>query len=199
MTTGQPVFFKAMQGLPSSSSDKALQVYLALAQYPILNTPIRARMRRELFLRGVITPATFETEVREQAIRSQEREALHNPYTEEPADVWELRLMRIRDHLTDFYFANNLPYELFEEIVLAALAERGAQSNDLMVSFNPELAPQDMLFEQAFSIEKMPAHERFRVDARLREIKVVLIRTLISDQLALCKYCKRLVYDCGSE
>lgn len=174
-----------MQVLPSSSSsDKALRIYLALAQYPILSTPIRARMRRELFLRGVITPTTFEAEVRDQAIRSQVREALNNPYADEPADVWEMRLMRVRDHQTDFYFANNLPYELFEEIVLAALAERGAQSEDLMVSFNPELAPQDMLFEQAFSIEKLPAQERTRVEARLREIKVVLIRTLISDQLA---------------
>jgi hypothetical protein len=70
--------------------------------------------------------------------------------------------MRIRDHLTDFYFANNLPYELFEEIVRAALAERGAQSNDLMVSFNPELAPQDMLFEHAFSIEKLPARRAWK-------------------------------------
>jgi hypothetical protein len=177
--------------VPSSpSADKALQIYLSLAQYPILSTPIRARMRRELFLRGIITPATFETEVREQAIRSQEREALLNPYTEEPADVWEIRLMRIRDHLTDFYFANNLPYELFEEIVLAALAERGAQSNDLMVSFNPELAPQDMLFEHAFSIEKLPVQERGKVEARLHEIKVVLIRTLISDQLAYVNIAK---------
>jgi len=173
-----------MQVLPSSSSsDKALRIYLALAQYPILSTQIRARMRRELFLRGVITPTTFEAEVRDQAIRSQVREALNNPYADEPADVWEMRLMRVRDHQTDFYFANNLPYELFEEIVRAALAERGAQSEDLMVSFNPELAPQDMLFEQAFSIEKLPAQERTRVEARLREIKVVLIRTLISDQL----------------
>lgn len=147
-------------------------------------------MRRELFLRGVISPAIFESEVHDRAIHSQEREALLNPYTEEPADVWELRLMRIRDYLTDFYFANNLPYELFEELVRAALAERGAQAEDLMVSFNPELAPQEMLFEHAFSIEKMPALERKKLEARLREIKVVLIRTLISDQLAYVNIAK---------
>ena len=179
-----------MQVLPTSSSDKALRIYLALVQYPILSTSIRARMRRELFSRGIITPAAFEVEAREQAIRSQEREALLNPYSEEPADVWETRLMRVRDHLTDFYFANNLPYELFEEIVRAALAERGAQSEDLLVSFNPELAPQDMLFEQAFAIERLSPQERAKVEARLREIKVVLIRTLISDQLAYVNIAK---------
>lgn len=141
-------------------------------------------------MRGVISPITFEAEVHDRAIRSQEREALLNPYTEEPAEVWELRLMRIRDYLTDFYFANNLPYELFEELVRAALAERGAHAEDLLVSFNPELAPQDMLFEQAFSIEKMPARERTNVEARLREIKVVLIRTLISDQLGYVNIAK---------
>ncbi len=176
--------------LPSVSSDRALSIYLALAQYPILSTQIRARMRRELFNRGVITPQAFESEVREYAIRSQAREALHNPFDEEPANVWELRLMRVRDHLTDFYFAYNLPYELFEQIVKDALTERGAQAQDLLVSFNPELAPQDMLFEQALAIEKMPAAQYQQTEARLREIKVVLIRTLISDQLAYVNIAK---------
>jgi len=170
--------------LPAASADKALRIYLALAQYPILSSSIRARMRRELFVRGVISPQVFEAEVRERAIRSQELEALHDPFADEPADIWEMRLMRVRDHLTDFYFAYNLPYELFEEIVRTTLAERGAQVKDLQVSFNPELAPQEMLFEQAFSIEKMLPEDRIRFEARLREIKVVLIRTLISDHLA---------------
>jgi hypothetical protein len=176
--------------LPSVSTDQALRIYLALAQYPILSTQIRARMRRELFERGVIGPQLFESEVREHAIRSQAREALHNPFAEEPANVWELRLMRVREHLTDFYFAYNLPYELFERIVLEALTERGAQAQDLMVSFNPELAPQEMLFEQARAIEKMSPHERAKAEARLHEIKVVLIRTLISDQLAYVNIAK---------
>jgi hypothetical protein len=176
--------------LPSISTDRALRIYLALAQYPILGTQIRARMRRELFNRGVITTQTFESEVREHAIRSQAREALHNPFADEPANVWELRLMRVRDHLTDFYFAYNLPYELFERIVVDALTERGAQAQDMMISFNPELAPQEMLFEQAQAIEKMPAQERSKAKARLHEIKVVLIRTLISDQLAYVNIAK---------
>ena len=62
--------------LPSSSSDRTLNIYLSLAQYPILGTTIRARMRRELFSRGVITPQAFEAEVREKAIRSQALEGL---------------------------------------------------------------------------------------------------------------------------
>lgn len=169
---------------PPASTDRALSIYLSLAQYPILKTRIRARMRRELFERGVISPQQFETEVREQAIRSQAREGLHNPFMEEPAEVWELRQARIRNHLTDFYFAYNLPYELFEQIVRDVLSERGAQAEELLVSFNPELAPQNMLFEQALAIEKLAPAERERAEARLREIKVVLIRTMISDQLA---------------
>jgi hypothetical protein len=176
--------------LPSVSSDRTLSIYLALAQYPILSTQIRARMRREMFERGVITQHAFEVEVREQAIRSQAREALHNPFEEEPSNVWELRLMRVRDHLTDFYFAYNLPYSLFEQIVREALTERGANAQDLLVSFNPELAPQDMLFEQALAIEKMPPEKRQQAEARLREIKVVLIRTMISDQLAYVNIAK---------
>lgn len=176
--------------LPPASSDRTLSIFLALAQYPILSTQIRARMRRELFSRGIIKAQTFEAEAREKAIRSQAMEGLHDPFSEEPADIWELRLTRIRDHLTDFYFAYNLPYDLFEEIVKNALAERGAGIDDFQVAFNPELAPQNMLFEQAMSIEKMPPDQRAQHEARLQEIKVVLIRTMISDQLAYVKIAK---------
>ncbi len=176
--------------LPSVSVEKTLRIYLALAQYPILRTQIRARMRRVIFEHGVITQQDFEAELHEQAIQSQKREALHDPLSEEPADVWELRLARLRDHLTDFYFAYNLPYELFEQIIRDTLAERGANVHDLLVSFNPELAPQYMLFEQAAAIEKLPADERAVAEPHLREIKVVLIRTLISDQLAYVNIAK---------
>jgi Pyruvate phosphate dikinase, AMP/ATP-binding domain len=174
---------------PPPSTERTLNIYLSLAQYPILSTRIRSRMRRELFARGVINPQTFEAEVREKAIRSQTLEGLHNPFSEEPSDVWELRLMRVRDYLTDFYFAYNLPYELFEQIVREVLSERGAR-DEWLISFNPELAPQSMLFDQAMAIEKLPYEERAQADARLQEIKVVLIRTLISDQLAYVNIAK---------
>ena len=176
--------------LPLAPSDRTLHIYLSLAQYPILSTQIRARMRRELFARGVITPQAFEAETREKAIRSQTLEGLHDPFTEEPPEIWDLRLTHVREALTDFYFAYNLPYDLFEQIVRNTLNERGAGGSDLPVSFNPELAPQNMLFEQAMLIEKMPPQERRKHEARLQEIKVVLIRTLISDQLAYVKIAK---------
>jgi hypothetical protein len=176
--------------LPPASTDRTLNIYLSLAQYPILSTQIRARMRRELFRRGVITSQAFESEVRERAIRSQAMEGLHDPFAEEPTDIWELRLLRVRDFMTDFYFAYNLPYDLFEQIVRDTLAERGAGPEDIQISFNPELAPQNMLFEQALAIEKMPPAQRDLAEARLREIKVVLIRTMISDQLAYLKIAK---------
>jgi hypothetical protein len=147
-------------------------------------------MRRELFNRGVISQQDFEAEVRKKSVKSQAKEGLHNPFMEEPPDKWELRLRRVREHLTDFYFAYNLPYDLFEQTVRAVLAERGADEQVMLASFNPELAPQNMLFEQAMAIENMPAEERVKAEARLREIKVVLIRTMISDQLAYLKIAK---------
>jgi len=176
--------------LPPPSADRTLSIYLALAQYPILSTKIRHRMRRELFKRGVITQQAFEAEARDKAIRSQAMEGIHNPFADEPAEVWDLRLTRVREHLTDFYFAYNLPYDLFEQIAREVLSERGAEDHEMLVSFNPELAPQSMLFEQGFVIEKMPPEERALAEARLREIKVVLIRTMISDQLAYLNIAK---------
>ncbi|MFN2211895.1 MAG: PEP/pyruvate-binding domain-containing protein [Anaerolineales bacterium] len=175
---------------PDTSTDRILRIYSTLAQYPILRVRMRARMRRELFERGVITPQKFETEIHNRAIESQAREGLHNPFEDEPREVWEVRRDRIRSHLTDFYFAYNLPYELFEEIIRDVLMERGAQADDLLVSFNPELAPQNLLFEQAKAIENLPAEEQERGDARLSEIKVVLMRRMISDQLAYINIAK---------
>jgi hypothetical protein len=175
---------------PDTSADRVLRIYSALAQYPILRVRMRARMRREMFERGVITPKQFESEVRERAIESQAREGLHNPFEDEPTEVWEVRRDRIRSHLTDFYFAYNLPYELFEEIIRDVLTERGAQADDLLVSFNPELAPQNLLFEQAKAIENLPPEKQGRIEARLSEIKVVLMRRMISDQLAYINIAK---------
>jgi hypothetical protein len=151
---------------------------------------MRARMRKELFERGVISPQQFEKEVHDRAIESQAREGLHNPFEEEATEVWEIRRERTRSHLTDFYFAYNFPFEVFEHIVREVLTERGAQSDDLLVSFNPELAPQNLLFEQAAAIENLPREKQERADARMREIKVVLIRRMISDQLAYINIAK---------
>jgi hypothetical protein len=147
-------------------------------------------MRKELFERGVISPQQFEKEIRDRAIESQAREGLHNPFDEEPTEVWEVRRERTRSHLTDFYFAYNFPFEVFEDIVREVLAERGAQADDLLVSFNPELAPQSMLFEQAAAIENLPLEKQERGDARMRELKVVLIRRMISDHLAYINIAK---------
>ena len=176
--------------LPSYSQDATLRIYLALALYPILSTEIRARMRRELTNRGIITPQSFEAEVRDKAILSQALEGLNHPFVEEPSDVWETRLARIRDHVTDFYFAYNLPFELLEQIIHQVLEERGTPVKETLVTFNPELAPQRYLFEQGFHLEQIPPDDRGIAEARLQEIKVVLIRTLISDQLSYVNIAK---------
>ena len=166
-----------------SSTDRLLSIYLALAQYPILSNRIRNRMRNLLFERGIIQPMAFEAQVRELAIRSQEREGLRNPYSDEPAELWDLRISRIRDQLTDLVFSRHLAFEDLEALVGEVLKERGISAKDLLVTMNPELAPMDLLFEQALMIENLRPTERARHEARLQEFKVVLIRTLISDQL----------------
>jgi hypothetical protein len=138
--------------LPNPSTNRAQRIYLALAQYPITRTRIRAKMRRELFSRGIISPNAFDDDVRKKAVESQAREGLSDPLWEETQDVWETRLARVRSHLTDFYFSVNLSYDDFEDIVKDVLSERVPDSEDIQVSFNPELAPQKMLFEQATSL-----------------------------------------------
>jgi hypothetical protein len=177
--------------MPTSNqpSDRVLSIYLTLTEYPILSTRIRHNMRKQLFVRGIISREAFDAEARQKAIQSQFREGLHDPYGEEAAETWGERLKLVRDHMTDFYFAHNLPYEDFEKIVRLAISEQGEIPD--LITFNPELAPQDMVFMQAEEIERMPAAKRKGFEARLEEIKAVLIRTMISDQLAYLNIARR--------
>ncbi len=166
-----------------TSTDRYLSIHLALSQYPILSSRIRARMRRELFDRGIITPQSFETQVREMAISSQRLEGLANPYSEEAGEIWDIRVARVRDQLTDLLVSEHLPFSAFQKLVNDLLSERGISTSDLISSLNPELAPPEVVFEHAMTIERMTPHERLPFEARLRESKVVLIRSMISDQL----------------
>ena len=178
--------------LSGTHPGRQFRIYLALSQYPVLSGRIRARMRRELFERGVINPAEFDSQSRKLAIQTQEWEGLRNPYGEEQTDIWDLRLARVRDQQTDYFFSQYLSFELFEQIVWEVLRERGVKPNDsdLALSVNPEIAPLEMVFEQAAAIERMPAPERHALEARLKESKVVILRTLISDQLGYLNVAK---------
>ena len=165
---------------------KVLQLYLEISQYPILARRIRERMRQEIFARGVVSPQVFDQEVRDKAIHSQEREGLLNPLEQEPAEVWQTRTDQIRDHLTDFYFAYNLPHDLFRDIVQDIISQR-APAQEVILSFNPELAPWDLLFAQGEAYENYPPDKRAHIEHHLREISVVLIKAMISDQLAFVR------------
>ncbi|HAF63196.1 MAG TPA: hypothetical protein DCK95_12855 [Anaerolineaceae bacterium] len=167
----------------SNSTDRLMSITLAIGHYPILSDRIRHKMREELFRRNIITQVDFESEVREKAIQSQQREGVNNPVGEEPADIWEKRATRVRDQLTDLLFSQHFSYDLFQEIVTRVLVERGVNTNKHTIDFNPELAPQELVFEHAWSILRLPAEEQKQYYHHLEESIVVLIRTMISDQL----------------
>ena len=166
-----------------NTTEKLMNVVLTLAQYPILSPRIRQRMREELFARGIIDPVGLEARVRTEAIQTQKMEGIKNPYGQESTDLWELRKDILRDHLTDLLFSRHVPFEVLDNIINGSLKERGVSISDVHLTLNPELAPLDLVFEQALMIEKMPEARRAKYIARLEESKVVLIRTLISDQL----------------
>jgi hypothetical protein len=56
--------------------------------------------------------------------------------------------------------------------------------------FDPELIPEGRLLEHAMSIENIPPQERGTLEHHLTELKVILIRRLISDQLAYINIAK---------
>jgi hypothetical protein len=168
---------------------KVLTIYLELSQYPILAPIIRAKMRQELFLRGVITREAFEAEAHEKARLSQQLEGLVNPLVQESAEVWERRLQQTRDTLTDFYFAYNLPHDLFKDIVQSVLQQRNPD-HKVVLTFNPELAPLDLVIAQGEKFEALPPAEQQQVRHHLQEVIVVLLKALVSDQLAFIRIAK---------
>ena len=175
----------------SNSADRLMSITLALGQYPILSSRIRSRMRHELFKRGIVEKYEFEEQVRKQAIQSQEREGLRNPVGEEPTEVWEERHAHVRDQLTDLTFSQHLSFDFFQNIVTDILNERGVERTDPTLTFNPEQAPQELIFEHAWSILRLPPKERDKYEHHLEESRVVLIRTMISDQLPYVNIAKR--------
>ncbi len=175
----------------SNSTDRLMSITLALGQYPILAGRMRNHMRQELFNRDIIQKQEFEAQVRKQAILSQEREGLMNPVGDEPAEIWKERHTHIRDQLTDLIFSQHLSFDLFQSIITNILNERGIEQTDPTLAFNPEQAPQELVFEHAWSILRLPPEERAQYEHHLEESRVVLIRTIISDQLPYVNIAKR--------
>lgn len=63
-------------------------------------------------------------------------------------------------------------------------------TRDLYQSFSTDLAPEESLIEQALLIENLSPAARTSFEHRLRELKVALIRRIISDQLAYINIAK---------
>jgi hypothetical protein len=169
-------------------------IHIRLAQYPILAPRIRELMRRALFAGGILTPAALEAEVRQKAIASQAREGLADPFGQESATVWNHRMSVIRDQLTDFYFAYNFPPERLDEVIHQGLAESATTDQQpALLDFNPELAPMDLLFAQGEAYAALPPAELARVQHHLREIVVVLIKGMLSDQLEFIGIAKEIL------
>jgi len=177
---------------PLRSKTSTIDIYIKLAQYPILADGIRSRMRDEVFRRGIISQVDFEQEVRLKAIESQKREGLFDPFSKEPANVWQDRKARVRDYQTDFYFGFNLPTSLFEQIIQDVLQDQGSPPTGNELSFNPELAPWELLFRQGLEYESMPPSQKDKIYHHLEEIKAVLIKGMISDQLPYIGVARRI-------
>lgn len=134
-----------------------IDIYIKLAQYPILADRIRLRMREELFRRGIVTMPDFEAEVKQKAIESQQREGLTDPFSQEEANQWQRRKDRIRDYQTDAYFGFNLGAALLEHLVDEVLADQpGNKADTIQLTFNPEISPWELLFKQGKIYEALP-------------------------------------------
>lgn len=169
-----------------------IDVYIKLAQYPILANQIRTRMREELFRRGIVDAIQFEQEVEDKSLESQRREGLHDPFGQEQANIWQKRKDRVRDFQTDAYFANNLGITLLDQIIDEVRDNQPGATDSIELTFNPEVAPWELLFRQGEFYESLDSPEKEKVKHHLQEIKVVLIKGMISDQLRFIGVAKKV-------
>ncbi len=177
---------------PLRSPTPTIDIYVKLAQYPIMSDQIRERMRQDLFRRGIISKEAFEKEVKAKAEESQRREGLLNPLYEEDANVWQQRKARIRAFQTDAYFANNSGSARLQQIIDEVMQSQARATISTSLTFNPEIAPWRLLFRQGEIYENMPPEEQEKVKHHLEEIKVVLIKRMISDQLPFIGIAKKV-------
>ncbi len=174
------------------SKTPTIEIYVKLAQYPILSDQIRMQMRQELFSRGIINQIDFEFEVKNLALESQIREGLNDPYSQEDDSTWQKRLATVRDIHTDNLFANNIGVVLLDQLIQDVLQHEGRVSQGIDLTFNPEIAPWALLFNQGRIYEALPPPQRAAVNHHLEELKVVLIKRLISDQLKFIGLAKKV-------
>ena len=177
---------------PIRSITPTIDIYITLAQYPTLAHDIRVRMREELFQRGIIDQEAFNAEVKAKALESQRREGLFDPFGQEQAHIWQKRKDRIRDFQTDAYFGNNVSLALLDAIIDDVLNSQPGHTDSIELTFNPEIAPWEMLFKQGELYESLPPEQRKKVKHHLQEIKVVLIKGMISDQLRFIAVAKHV-------
>lgn len=175
------------------STTPTIDVYVKLAQYPILCDRIRLRMREEIFRRGIISQQDFEKEVKRIAVESQKREGLSNPTSQEDEATWQRRKDTIREIHTDMYFANNLGSTLLNQIIEEVLNnETPMEEGATDLTFNPEIAPWALLFKQGEFYDALPPPEKEEIKHHLEEIKVVLIKRLLSDHLSYIAVAKKV-------
>ena len=170
--------------LDLTSLPKIVRLQLRIRQYPILGKDIRNKMLEEIFRRGIITPEQMDREVRHRSIKSQELDGQNKSLTKEPAEIWKIRTSHVRDYLTEFYFAHNLPMYLFDNIVNILIKNRSGQERTVAgINYNPEMAPLDLLMNHGKQIESLKHEERKVFSHHLQEIIVVAIKTIVSDRL----------------
>lgn len=178
---------------PIRSITPTIDIYIRLAQYPTLAPEIRVRMREELFQRGIISPEALKEEVKAKALESQLREGLYDPFGQEQAHIWQKRKDRVRDFQTDAHFGNNLSIALLDSIIEEVLDSQPGHTDSIELTFNPEIAPWELLFRQGELYENLPPDQLEKVKHHLQEIKVVLIKGMISDQLRFIAVAKHVL------
>ncbi|MDQ7825622.1 MAG: PEP/pyruvate-binding domain-containing protein [Candidatus Eremiobacteraeota bacterium] len=168
----------------TDEEQRALNFFSYLEKYPeLVRRYIRQIMQDTLYRDDILNEFTFKKLIGKRAIEIQSA-AGGNPY--EPAEIWRERCREAKKQLIDFFFSSNYSLDYLKQLIVD---HSGEIESELSISF-----PLD--FEFAMDVEKVSTRvlikkmdyyaslrpeDQEKVQHEMRELKVVLIRRLVTD------------------
>ncbi|MBM3464152.1 MAG: hypothetical protein FJX76_18810 [Armatimonadetes bacterium] len=164
---------------PSYEIRRSFEVFNYLSRFPAeVQVYIRRRMREVLRRDRIVADLHFKDLVRQKAVQFG---------GEETAESWHGRTEEAKKQLTDLYFAANYSLDYLKYLVAEHSPEMetafGIPTPSLLdFSVNLEKADVDIIIKKMYAFEQLSGEERLNAMPEMQELKIVLIRRLISEQ-----------------
>jgi hypothetical protein len=144
---------------------------------------IRNLIKDMLFRDNILNEFAFKKLIGKRAV---ELQSDYGGYPFEPQEIWLERCRQAKQQLIDYLFAVNYSLDYLKQVIVDHSAEIEAEFNvtlDLDYSFNVDVEKSStkVLIKKLDYYESLSGEEKARRQPEMRELKIVLLRRLITD------------------